>query len=87
MSLPKPPVTCKDGFSMSVQASSFHYCTPRVDGAPFYTTYEIGFPSEREPLLMPYRELSEDEPTRTVYPYVPVEIVAAVIRKHGGLGK
>lgn len=30
-------------YRLSVQASNFHYCTPRVDGLPFedYTHYEI----------------------------------------------
>jgi hypothetical protein len=37
-----------------------------------------------EPLLMPYAETPED-PTGTVYAYVPVELVTNVIVKHGGM--
>lgn len=98
MQLPKPKITCADGFTMSVQASSFHYCTPRIDNAAFYTAYEVGYPSAEEPLLLPYIERrynydgdgdgdGEDitDPTDTVYCCVPVEVVAQVIRKHGGL--
>lgn len=86
------PIECVDGFTMSVQASSYHYCTPRIDNAPFYTSYEVGFPSEAEPLLLPhiemlYREEGEpkQDPLGSVYSCVPVEVIAEVIRKHGGL--
>jgi hypothetical protein len=36
-------ITCTDGFSMSVQASKFHYCSPRMDHAEAYTSVEVGF--------------------------------------------
>ncbi len=77
------PLVCADGFTMSVQASAGHYCTPRDNTGP-YTHFEIGFPSQEEPELMQYAE-SPDEPTETVYGWVPVEVVTAVIVKHGGL--
>ena len=32
----RPHVLCKDGFTISVQASKSHYCTPRIDGAVKY---------------------------------------------------
>ena len=78
-----PRVVCADGFNMSVQVSSSHYCTPRTNDSAFYSNVEIGYPSEREELLMPFAE-QEDEPTYTVYGYVPVSIVDEVIAKHGG---
>ena len=78
-----PRVVCADGFNMSVQVSSSHYCTPRVNDAVEYDSVEIGFPSEREELLMPFVE-QEEHPTDTVYGYVPVSIVDEVIAKHGG---
>ena len=34
---------CKDGFSVSVQASEFHYCRPRINGADEYEAVELGF--------------------------------------------
>lgn len=77
-----PMVTCGDGFRMSVQASANHYCSPREDKGP-WETVEVGFPSRIEPLLWKYAE----EPgawTETVYSYVPVQLVAAVIDVHGG---
>ena len=78
-------VECVDGFKMSVQASEYHYCEPRETiGGEYYTAVEIGFPSQEEPLLMPYAE-SPEEPTQTVYGWVPVETVNEVIKKHGGI--
>ena len=44
---------------------------------------EDGKVSEEEELLMPYIE-DPTEPTKAVYPYVPVEVVEQVIEKHGG---
>ena len=81
---PRPRVRCADGFSMSVQASAFNYCTPRMDNAGWYTAFEVGFPSEPEPLLTPYAEDKENL-TETVYGWVPHSVVAKVIEKHGGL--
>ena len=75
-------IKCADGFTMSVQASAGHYCSPRVTGLGFYNTYEVGYPSDVEPLLMPYAE-DEKQPTGTVYAYVPAQVIADVIAKHG----
>ena len=78
-----PQIVCKDGFSMSVQASKNHYCSPRINDAEEYGSMEIGFPSEKEDLIMEYAETPE-EPTGTVYGWVPCEVIDAVIEKHGG---
>ena len=84
-----PNIVCVDGFEMSVQVGSHLYSTPKKV-AKRYSAVEIGFPSEREPLLEEYVELSifEEESvdyTDTVYPYVPVKIVNKVLKKHGGI--
>lgn len=87
-----PPVTCKDGFTMSVQHSSFHYCIPKVDFAERqgftkgfeFDSYEVGYPSEVEDILLPFAEDPEN-PTGTVYPFVPQQIVEQVAEMHGGL--
>jgi len=76
-------VSCADGFSMSVQASTFNYCAPRNDDGP-YSQVEVGFPSAREEMLMDWAE-DPDDPTGTVYGYVPVSVVTNVIAKHGGI--
>ena len=79
-----PKIECTDGFSMSVQVSETHYCTPRMNDALEYFNVEVGFPSAEEELLMPYAE-EEANPTGTVYGWTPVEVVNSVIEKHGGI--
>ena len=82
---PRKYVYCADGFNMSVQASKTIYCTPRVDGyEAIYSRVEIGFPSEREALLDEYAE-DTDRYTETVYSWVPSQLVALIIAKHGGM--
>ena len=71
-------VYCKDGFNMSVidqDEMPLAYCDEH--------SVEIGFPSEKEDLIMEYAE-DRDRPTRTVYGYVPHEIIHKVLMKHGG---
>jgi len=77
-------VVCADGFNMSVQAHDGAYCSPRMDHATRYTEVEVGFPSEKEEMLMEYVE-DHSRPTETVYAYVPAFLVATVIAKHGGM--
>ena len=77
-------VVCADGFSMSVQASAYNYCQPRQPDAVRYETVEIGFPSAKENMIMLYAETPEN-PTDTVYAYVPVQVVTNVIVRHGGI--
>jgi hypothetical protein len=79
-----PRMLCADGFNMSVQGHAGAYSRPRDDYAARYAQVEVGYPSEREELLMPYVEDAE-RPTETVYGYVPVSVIEAVIAKHGGL--
>ena len=77
-------VICADGFEMSVQASATSYSIPKMTGAPIYREVEVGFPSMREEMLIRWAEDPED-PTGTVYGYVPVRVVTNVIAKHGGM--
>jgi hypothetical protein len=77
-------IVCKDGFTMSVQARATSYCRPRVDNAERYFAVEVGYPNMLEPLLMEWAE-DEDEPTNTVYGYVPSERVSLICVKHGGI--
>lgn len=82
MQMLRKPIVCKDGFTMSVQASEYHYCIPRENGLDEYEEVEIGLPNMEEELLMEYAE-DPSNPTDTVYGYVPVEIVDKVVEKHG----
>jgi len=75
-----PPITCADGFEISVQASEFHYCTPRDNQGP-WTDVECGYPNGPVPSLEPHRD-GEDSP---VFGWVPVTLVEELIERHGGL--
>jgi hypothetical protein len=75
---------CNDGFAMSVQASAYHHCTPEETGKYNYSAFEVGYPSEFEPLFMEWAE-ELNEPTNTVYNWVPAEVIDEVIEKHGGI--
>ena len=75
-------IKCKDGLIFSAQASEYTYCSPRENIGP-WTAVEIGFPSEKVCEFMEYAETPKN-PTETVYGWVPVEVVEAVVEKHGG---
>lgn len=91
LSRPTNHVKAADGFKLSVTAHSGAYCTPRDSMGP-YTHVEVGYPSERpepwEPIdsgecWSKYAE-SPERPTGTVYGWVPVAMVRALLRTHGG---
>lgn len=77
-----PPIVCKSGLAMSVQASRHHYCSPRNDRGP-WDKVEIGFPSMLLPELKEYGDGTEDS---TVYGFVPIELVEKIIEDNGGMG-
>ncbi len=80
-----PQCVCADGFKLSVQASAAHYCSPRDNYGPYYKV-EVGFPSEVVLEFLPHIDGGPNEnPTETVYGYVPLETVVEVIARHGGL--
>ena len=81
-----PKVVCADGFTMSVQASAYHYCSPRDSQGP-YASAEVGFPSEKVGAFMPYIDDEDADPTETVYAFVPLEIIAQAITDHGGFAE
>lgn len=78
-----PLVQCADGFTMSVQASKHHYCTPRDSAGP-WTKVEVGFPTTKVESFMPYIDGADSDPTDTVYGYVPIRLVVQAIADHGG---
>ena len=91
----RPRVTCKDGYSVSIQRSHFHYCDLRTDlSGDFYsvpypddiseTSYELGYPSKKDDLIMEYAE-TPDDPTGTVYGFVPYDTVVNLLERHGGI--
>ena len=76
-------IVCNDGFSISVQANNYTYCTPREDEAWPYSKVELGFPSAFDELIDEYAHC--DGTLETVYGYVPIDIVNELIEKHGGI--
>ncbi len=81
---------CADGFSVSVQAHEYNYCTPRNSTGP-WSSVECGFPNAKDPILETYAEdpgaeICEDTGhVQTVYAYVPSEVVMQIIESHGGI--
>lgn len=81
----RPIAVCANGFNLSIQASSMHYCRPSKDlQGGDYSKVELGNLSETVEEFLPYAE-NEARPLFTVYGYVPVETVDAVLAKHGGI--
>jgi hypothetical protein len=84
-----PTIFCRNGLSLSIQASNGHYCEPRMDSVDSYTEVEIGYPSEIPPEnIRPYCEDSyQDNPDylNSVYAYVPIQLVNEWIDAAGGI--
>lgn len=77
-------IECRDGFSVSMQADEYKYCSPRDSYGPWHNV-ELGFPSAKPTAaVMQYVE-NPDDPTNTVYGYVPLHLVAELVDSHGGL--
>ena len=86
-----PRITCADGVSLSVQASKFHYCSPRTDDPNHWTDYfdvEVGFirDADGNAFTPPanWSEYADGAFPSDVYGYVPTEMVKAFIEEHGG---
>lgn len=83
----RPRLRCNDGFSVSLQASQDHYCSPRInldDGE--YTEVELGYPSQPEEMLRPYiYYIENDDLTKAAFEYVPIDIIVEIIKKHNGI--
>jgi len=83
----KPPVKamwCADGFSVSVQAHHGAYCTPRSNEGP-WSRFELGYPSHPMPEMGEWIDGGDINDTQTVWGYVPLDQVSALILRHGGL--
>ncbi len=80
-------IECKDGTAISVQASQYHYCSPREDSAWWYEV-EVGFPTV-EPSAEWEKYFDGDWQTEdrcgSVYGYVPIGLVVEYINSHGGM--
>ena len=78
-------IVCEDGFTVSIQASKYNYCEPRLDSCvEGYTSVELGYPSQPDPFIIDYAE-EPDNLTGSVYGYVPAHVVRKMILAHGGI--
>ena len=82
------PLELADGTTLSIQASKHYYCSPRQNSSDgdynFYDEFEIGFPSNQIDEIMDYAE-EPDNPTGTVYAYVPKDTIRQLIAARGGV--
>jgi len=76
----RPPLICKDGTEYSIQASSFHACSPKEDGLDAYDEFEVYVMSEVED----FKEFINYD---GVAGNVPKEVLEEIIKSHGGLDK
>lgn len=76
-----------DGGCMSIQASEFHYCSPRVnlDSYADYNSFEIGYPSKHYPELDEYSDGANDPGYADIYAGVPKEVIEELINRAGGV--
>ena len=86
-----PRITCADGVSLSVQASEFHYCSPRlneIDHWADYSAVEVGYIEDTDGNAFTppdeWSEYADGAFPASVYGYVPTEMVKAFIEEHGG---
>ena len=75
---------CADGFTVSIQASCWHYSEPRQTFSDKFESLELGYPSKKDKLILRYAD-SPKHPKNTVYTYVPWDVVEKLVKKHGGI--
>lgn len=80
--------TCKDGTTLSIQASESHYCTPRDNFGP-YTEVEVGYIKDKngKDMVPPksWSKYADGDFPSSVYGYVPIKVVQKFCDRHGGL--
>ena len=76
-------IWAKDGFNVSVDASKYHYCSPKDSHGP-WNKVEVKYPFKP---YLPLRLYADDKKnlTATVYRYVPLDIVCNMLNEHGGI--
>ena len=77
-----------DGGWVSIQASRYHLCEPRIDSAKRYSSVEIGSkgvlegPGEAAALLAAYQQMRAGA---VVFARVPSEVAESYISARGGI--
>jgi len=83
-------VKCNDGFTFSAQNHFATYCNSKeAKSMKEITDMELGFPSQADDLIAPYANATEygTPLTQDVYGYTPIDVIIALVNKHGGLKK
>ena len=75
-------IVCKDGFTLSVQASESHMCRPRSNMGP-WETVEVACVSDLPEFILEWAA-DPDTPEYDIFPNVPIEMVEKLIMFHGG---
>lgn len=76
-----PKLYLKDGVSVSVQASTLHYCSPKNNTGP-YTHVELGYIEGCE---IPAAFMEYGEPDSSIFAFVPMYLIEFFIAAHGGI--
>ena len=71
-------IVCKDGFTVSVQASAFHYCWPRRT-QKYHQAFELYCDISND------KDLLESYYDGAVCSFVPTVIVEKLILRHGSV--
>ena len=82
----RPQLTCKDGYTISVQANRCLYCMPEAECLEKYEEYEVRGETEKN-IKEFERWTSNSEDEQPLYGYVPEEEIIKLINKHNGLDK
>lgn len=84
--LVRPPVTCADGFSMSIQASESHHCSPRqtLKNAEEYDSVEVMILSDIDNYTYK-RFLKHSESMDEIAAYVDIDFLELFVAEHGGI--
>ena len=85
-----PRIVCKDFVSLSVQASSFAYSSPRIDGVEWEDCQlvEVGYIRDKDDEVFTppdrWQRYGESKFPSDIYAYIPTEMVKEFIKDHGG---
>jgi hypothetical protein len=74
----RPAIVLANGVSLSVQTSSFHYCSPRTDLGRHHE-FEVGFiQDKKQNRITPpetWRKFADGDFPNDVYGYVPKQLI------------
>ena len=81
-----PKLVLNDGTTMSVQASSFHYCNPRNDYGPYHEV-EVGYVEDKDGNAVVFETPNYKCSGRwsDVYSFIDTHVLMDFIEIHGGI--